>query len=243
MSRESEILSRPSNIVRSWGTSGKLITLAPQAGVHLNCQFADVANYTVQFFLLSSRLVPANIPPGKPVIAAGFRAKANVVWSVKGQPIRRQFHVGDGTSLVGTADGVDVTIVDDSQIDSTYAGIPYDAFITVTKGTRGSHKQLVFLDLGVQLQTPGGSAGLEIPDDIGAISIFVAAISNDPANPLINGASAVTINNGVNTVLTFDPFRNTDWIPLPPDAINIVYFQSALGGADVLFSTFIGIDG
>jgi len=235
-------LPKEKNVVRSWGISGKLVTLNSSAGVHLNCQFEDVANYTLQFYLLASRVTPANAG-GRPVIAAGFRAKANVVWSVKGQPIRRQFHVGDGTSLVGTADGVDVTLIDDSQVSSTYGGIEYDAFVTVTKGTRGSHKQPVFYDLGVQPATPGGSSGLSIPDDIGAISIFVAAISNDPANPVTNGATAVTVDNGIGPVLVFDPFRNTDWTPLPPDAVNIVYAQTALGGADVLFSTFIGIDG
>jgi hypothetical protein len=202
----------------------------------------DVANYTVQFFLPSSRLVPAH---GKPVTAAGFRAKANVVWSVKGQPIRRQFHVGDGTSIVGTADGVDVTIVDDTQLSpgAGYDGVEYQAIITVTKGTRGTHKQPVFYDLGAQLATPPATAPLEIPDDIGALAILVTAISNDPANPVINGSTAIIIDNGAVPVLTFDPFRNSDWLPLPPDALNITYFQSAMGGAVVSFGTFLGIDG
>ncbi len=241
MGNEQAYLTRPSNVVRSWSTSGKLRTLRPQIGVALNAQFQDVANYTAQFFLPTGRLVPAH---GKAIPAVGFRAIARVTWWVKGNPIKRVFHVGDGTSIVGTADAVDIQIVDDTRATSGYADVDYDAVIAVTKGTRGSHKQPVFYDFGQQTVAPAASPSVEIPDDIGSIAILVTATTDNPVIPLGAGDAVIAIDNGLNEVMRWDPFLTQDWLPLPPDALNITYAVDAtLGAASVVFTTFFGIDG
>ena len=225
------------NVITSWAQSGPLMVNNQQFGNALAAEFHEVANYTVGFSLPNSRRTVGGA-------TRGFRALATVKWFVKGNAITRKFHVGDGTSITGTADSVNVQIVDDTQgAPNQFDGITYESIITCTRGTRGSHKQPVFYDMGIQTVTPGTPVIVTIPDDIGCMSLNILATGSGLVVPLVNGAARVDITNGTATLEAFDPFRNLDWVPLAPDAVQVVLSVSPAFASPVDFSVYLGIDG
>jgi hypothetical protein len=225
------------NNVTGWSASGELDPLNPGQGggvVHLQVNFPEAGNYTVQFNVSDPN---AGLLVNNEVV----RAQAEVVWSVNGQQIRRLVDCVKGLSITGTAESVAVNIIDRSSVSASPV-VPYIATVTVAKGTRSSVQQPpTYTGERVRL-TAGGGSSIQIPE--GAISVNITIA------PLIIGAAIIpeqhivreTGNGGIN-LKSWNPTLFEGWIPLAAGATKISFEQSALQGADFYYFTSFGIDG
>ncbi len=194
-------------------------------------------NYTVQFGITDPNVA----------LAIGNRVllRAQIDWFVGGSSLRRIIDVGDGVSISGTADQVNVKVFDASTITSPAAVKDVDVFIQVAKGTRPAEERPPIYSMPSETLGPAvTSVVVPIPANIGAISSMVAVRPNTDGAAI--GAYDIVVLQAANTagsnILSgYDP-RQTDWTPLVAGCKALVIRTSA--AAPLLIATPIfGIDG
>jgi hypothetical protein len=154
--------------LKGWSTSGKITTRTTQA-VQLQVQFDDPGYYTVQFNLAFT---------GSGI---GFDCRAEIIWSVKGNSVRRLVTVSDGLSISGCGEAVKVRIFDNSQLP--LGNLEYLVSVQVTPGSRPSEADvnplLQLFASGsttyVELLPAGNNIFFPIPSDSGALSVYITA--------------------------------------------------------------------
>ena len=220
-----------------WSQSGKLRPGIVGPGVGLQAVFGEMGNYTVQLGLDDTYEHQA---------LEFTRARAEVLWSVKGNTIRRLVDCVSGTSVTGTAEAVAVKITDVSSFVGA-AAAEYLVSIEVAKGTRPSVERPPTLTAatfsGQSVMVAGvGTTDVEVPQNAGVISVMVT-VAPDTIGTAVGAYDVLVnqVNQAGNTLRTYDP-RQTDWVPLAPGCTTIVFTQGAAAPA-TRWSAIFGIDG
>lgn len=180
-------------IRHSWGLTGNLTTKG-QGSVKLQKTFItdtqdESGYYTVQFGVTP--------PPG-----TTYSATATITFKVNGQQVVRQVSVGQGTSISGVCEAIDIVVLDTSKIAGITAGVQYSVSINVVKGTRSSTANpptligqasarsagaLTNLGFGPQnMPANGDTVTYPVPQGSGVSSFEIAALSNGATPPTTN---------------------------------------------------------
>lgn len=201
---------------QGWSASGTLITGDSLTRVILQANFVDLpANYTVQFGL--QKADDAQI----------VQPKAEVVWSVEGNSVRRLVNIVNGLSMTGTGQAVKVTLWDDLRVgqggfvpDQEYIGS-----VQVSPGSRASldHAPTLIPETytptggdetvyaGAVTLFPGGSVSFPIPDNAGAVSVMPWYSGN---KDVLDGDVFFGMGNNTDNYFQYTLGRNPVWIPV-----------------------------
>ena len=194
----------------------------------------DPGNYTLQFGLED---------PNNPSVASAItQPRAEIYWVVGGNQVRRVVDVNNGISISGVAEGVSVSIYDDSVIGGPGTRDPYTVNMQVAKGSRPSVQQPPTYSLREQISAGGGAVeNISFPKNIGAISVYVAVA------PFFAGAAIGAYDIEVIQTVSgafikhYDP-RQSDWVPLGASADGIQLKTSA-ACPPFYYQVTVGIDG
>jgi hypothetical protein len=257
----SDVDQKQLNKVTGWSSSGTLFTGVKGNEVKLQAIFKDdPGNYSVEFNVQ----LPAvgNGPTSTFIYAA---PEALITWTVKGNTVTRRVSVGDGVTVSGMAEGVNISVFDNSTQNNLAAAggqgaIAYTVSIQVVKGLRPNTQQpptLVALDprpgvflglYGIIVQT-GADVHVPIPQDAGVVSVFVTAFSLAPVRGVpASGAGDVSQTYDVpfgNTTLVYrisDASDQDTWTPVTPGS-NAIVLQAFGVGQAITYTIMFGIDG
>lgn len=228
-----------------WSQSGKLICQNTPAGpsVSLQALFPEPETYTVQFDV--SNAITA---PGQPAQSTA----ADILWSVKGNTVRRRVSVVSGMSISGTAEAVQVRAYDTTFVggEGGVAGEPYTVTINLSKGLRAGQSQQPYYTpqnllpgagsdtgQGVWRLAPGGTAAIPIPAQIGATSVHVVVGSQDGSAIPDNAAQVIQDFVGI----AYDP-RIELWVPISQGVTQISLKNNSVA-QNYIFGVVLGIDG
>jgi hypothetical protein len=228
-----------------WSTANTLRTGDPNAQVTMQAEFPETGTYTMQF-----------TRGGNPKELNPIVAEALVTWVVEGNTVTRRINIGtSGCALSGTGQAVRVRMVDATpSLVGPPGGLPYGVSVLCTLGVRGSSKQPPTLvprntdppaaaGTGVGGGTfpvaGGASYIVDIPDDAGAISLFVTALT--AAGTSAAGAITVKVLYAATVIQSFDPVVTDDWVPILPGATRV----EVTNNSGTLYNTTVtfGIEG
>ncbi len=195
-------------------------------------------NYTIQFNVIDPNSA-SNLTPGDVV-----RARATISWKVNGNPVIRVVDIGEGVTVTGVAEAVDVQIQDVSFTSAGTPiigrGLPYTITVTCAPGTRPAVQQPPTVALPQTNIAAGAQKNFAVPP--GAISVFVAVF------PAVLGASIGAYQVQVNqlalnsSLKIYDP-RQSDWVPLIPGATQVAVLTDVALVIDTEVQVTFGIDG
>lgn len=211
--------------LKGWSVSGELLPGADDESVVLQAQFQHIGYYTVQFQL--------DIPPGAVGEAGSIYCLADITWTVEGNSITRRVSLGNGTTVSGMGQSVNVEIFDFSQPGG---GARYRVTANLAPGARptsGSNPQLAINSWIVpvedrrgatlpQVVTPGGIITFDIPQNVGVNSVFIFAA---PVNAVANSKVATEDFLNVTYNISFQArlqYALNRWIPVPPAAVQLL---------------------
>jgi hypothetical protein len=195
--------------------------------------------------------IPGAVSVSFGVVSASGSAfpEAVVSFAVENKAIvRRRITVGNGATITGVADSVDVSLLNNPPPGEfpTPISPEYGVSVDIAMGTRGAHVQppiLMLRDSGNNIlvsAAAGAFADFVIPQDAGAIAINVTAQTDPPGTAAVNGF-AVEQRRGAIVLKAYDAIFFPGWIPLAPGADTIrVINNTAVRG---LFGVVAGIDG
>jgi hypothetical protein len=217
----------------SWSQAGTLVP-GGNGQVNMQCPFEEFGNYTVQFNLTG--------PPITPLSTLIRKAEAHLTWSINGQSVSRRVNVVNGVSVTGTAESVIIKVLDASLLLDAHPRDPYLVSVQTTKGTRATVQQPPTLDTPAVSLDPGPvlSAAIPIPQDAGAISVFVtvtaaSALEDEQVTVLMRSPGGIVLRE-------YSPLVNTEWVPIPAGASEIRLRSGVLAPVTNWAVTF-GIDG
>lgn len=196
----------------------------------------EAGNYTLQFNVIDPN--NANNLVGGDLV----QAKAIITWKVNGNPVTRIVDCGDGVSVTGVAESVDVAIQDVSSPGNIITrALPYTVTVTCAPGTRAAVQQPPINSLGRASIAPGASQTFDVPQNSGVISAMVVVA---PGVGGTIGAYQVLVQHFAQgtPLKTYDP-RQSDWVPLMPGTTQIRVVCDAALLANTLVQVTFGIDG
>lgn len=195
-------------------------------------QYPDPGNYTVQF----------NVTDPNDLNFSGdfVLPRAEIVWSVGGNSIRRVIDCTDGASLSGTAEGVAVNVYDDSNITFSPV-VPYVVSIQVAKGTRPAIQQPPTYSLPITLLGVDAQVEVLIPSDIGAISLAAVVVPSTIGTPIPDYSIRVQQSSGTTIRKMYDP-RQEFWVPLIA-GVDRIQLTSGPTAPATEWQLTLGIDG
>jgi hypothetical protein len=212
--------------VNGWSASGNILVpsipfpdgiYSPQGEAKVQVAFPKPGYHTIQFSI--NQLTPAlDDTPLNPLVV---RPQAEIIWTTKGNGIRRLIDVSDGTSISGTGESVYVRVTDNSFFNTTTdSNYEYSVGISVTPGTRpntaGSQPPVKNAEhgfYGVDAE-PGFFAGatfeitnagtatltnltnIVIPQNCGINSYYLDIVVNDPAGLTPVGGQIQIVQDG-----------------------------------------------
>lgn len=196
---------------------------------------------TVQFGL--------QLPPGSVGGTIKYQAEGEITWSVAGNRTRRLVTIADGMCISGPAEHVNVQITDASEA-LTEAGFTlasdYIANVTVAPGSRPSMQQPPYYEDpdGPYSVVAGASQVVQIPVNIGVVSVYVTVATTVAAAPIAQNAVLVQHASSIaaNIWKSYDP-RDYEWVPLSPGASELRLLTLAAAPTPLLFTVIYGIDG
>ena len=227
--------------LRGWSKFAELATFDTGNRPTMQAQFDEPGDFTVQF-----ALEPALLPLLSPI-----ECIAIIEWKVAGNTVRRRVTVGNGMSVTGTAEAVHVTFFDAST--TGIAGVKYTVTVNVAPGVRPTVQQPALLIPPIVLAAapnnpivlaPAGTHDYPVPQDSGAISVYVSVGSFAPILPGPIPDQSVTVRHlapGGFILKNYDP-RNFIWVPLSPGTERIQVANLSLIAA-LRFQVHFGIDG
>jgi hypothetical protein len=209
--------------------------------------FGFAGMFTLQFYV---------DPPKDPINPAynGFyQAFAEITWSVEGNFVKRLVSIGDGVSISGCGQAVDVQVFDVTiplgitPPNVSTPGLQYRIGMQVTRGTRPSQNQPPVFVNTLPVTIPGTSNhAFQVPQGAGVISAKVSVYDQTtPATArgfaLAQAASAGVNPNPQTSLLEWDPASDTGFVPLPPGTTQIIISASS---ADAITANVTwGVDG
>ena len=182
---------------KGWNGNATLTTGQSQSVPLLQAVFEEPDFYTVQFSVLPPQAlvqklvngVPTNVVNPNPGV---YQAIATLNWSVEGMQSARQLSIGNGTTISGPGQGLNISLQDQTITNGGAGlGFTYNVSATVTKGTRpttGLPPTLPnILPTGNTFTlVASASSTIMIPQNAGVISLEVAVATGlDSALPII----------------------------------------------------------
>lgn len=222
---------------KSWSARGKLKMGNPDTTVGLQKLFDEPGTYTIMF----------DVSAQDNGLGDALFTEADIIWTVAGNQIRRRISIGAATSISGTAEGVQVTVVDRS-VSGVLATFEYSVGITIAKGVRAPSSQPpVWVDSAVATApgttiAAGGSQVFPIPVGLGATSLFVLVGPQAFGAVLITKDVVVDEEGGGGFVLArYYPLITPNAVPLAPGTKFIKVWNTS--AQNVVVTLFFGIDG
>jgi hypothetical protein len=217
---------------------GRLDALAFQTG------FPEIGVYTIQLGLLQSYVHSPT---------ETTRARAEIVWSLRGNNVRRLVDCVSGLSISGLAESVNVKIYDDSNFNGN-AQSAYNVSLQVGRGVRPAVERPPTLvasedsvnDSGYYITTFADPQEVVIaPVDSGIISVMVT-VSPNVGQVVPEYGVIVEQRNGTGVGSTllkrYDP-RQADFVPLAPGTNAIWLIQDPVSVLTNFWTVTYGIDG
>jgi len=212
---------------RGWSKSATFTTNGTESA-SLQVQFPEPDDYTVQFSLQIPSGVNAS---GLPVYAV--KGRAEILWSVEGNDIKRIIDVGNGSSISGRGQAINVKLFNHSEHYGVNPVKQFVASILVTKGLRpnyGGSQPPIYQDVPVLVAFPGPNVDVVIPAEIGANCIYLmtesvpAGVNYSFSNEPVTGGGNSDIFN--------------EWVPIPPGSVSMEFTAIA---ANYSFTPIYGI--
>ena len=213
-----------------------------------NQTWGDVGDvYTVQF-----SITPGNGYPSTPFNAT--LAYAEIRWTIAGNDVVRTVSIGNGVSVAGVGQGATIKVYDATNVAGSlgFPGLQYDVTATISPGTRGSTVNPPTFVPSVfdqktgqssnQLIAPSGNFTYNVPQNVGATSVFITSITPPAATDL--GCNVFQMDSAGNTLISWKTSTITDFAPLDPACVTIevVNNDSSIGHI-ARVGLFFGIDG
>lgn len=236
---------------RGWQVSGKLTMRDTLNRMQMQADFEEPGSYTVQFGT-SPKVVPG-------AFGRKSMAKAKIIWAVEGGSVTREVSIANGTSISGVAQGVIVSVSDDTRSGGPAFPVGFDPTylvnMQVVKGLRPSIERPPSLmppdtSIGgannwaqgaVSLPAGPSATALQSFDTTSGIVSLHVSVSSSAGTLVPMGSVLVEQGTSGGSVLQYDDPRVMDWIPLNPfcDAVQIWNFNAFA----VQVSMMYGIDG
>lgn len=224
-----------------WSASGTLRTFNPHIAVNLQKEFPVAGNYTVQFGVI------------RPPTIHNIRPEAVVTWSVNGNDVVRRITIGNGTSITGQAESVNVRVFDSLVTGSP--GIPGDEYIVsaqVVKGIRANPGQQspiyvpntvlvggVEQVVGAAIFLPAATTAVFTSPE-GATQV-IGLIQNGPVTVLLDNTNLMmSAQNNIGLLASWFPMP-PQWVPLPPLTTRVAIHNRSAIALDVM--ALFGVDG
>lgn len=229
---------------QGWGNSGKLVTGVASQQVQLAKTFDNqIQTHTIQFDGPDNTLV---------LTGSQIRCRAEVLWMVNGNTVRRLLEVQDGASISGSAQGVNVNVFDRSIVGGA-TPIEYNVSIVAVPGVRPSVEKppilmpdgrtsgLPALVQNYYMTLPAAeTATWTIPPNAGVITALITAGNRN--NPMASDDVAIRHRSAAGTVVNLYDLQGCyKYMPVMPNVATITLTN---GTADVLdVSCLLGVDG
>jgi len=209
--------------------------------------------FPVQYGLVRAEMTTVQfglrLPPGLTDGLVKYQAQGEIMWSVAGSRTRRLVTIFDGMCISAPAEHVNVQVTDTSQA-LTEAGFSlaseYIASITIAPGSRPSQQQPPYYEDpgGPYSVAAGGASSVNVPVNIGVISVYVTVATLVAAAPLPQNSVLVQhATGGIGNIWkSYDP-RDYQWVPITPGTSQIRLLALAAIPTPVLFTVVFGIDG
>lgn len=231
-----------------WSKTVDLISGNVDLNGTLQANFDEAGAYTVQFTV--DNIVDLFGAPGI------INPKADITWTVEGNPVRRTVSIANGTTVSGVGQACKVEVYDEPLTAGGGSAYGYQVGITVAPGTRAatqSQPQLI-PDLGMVgtigslLVAAGTQSTIAIPQDVGAISVYITATARKAGTLVAITDTDIAVRHinalAVQDDKSYNPIR-TGWVPIASTSNQIV-LENGFGigsGNDILFGITFGIDG
>ena len=239
-----------------WSGTKNLIMGSDQEVLVVQAKVGKPDSFTAQFFLGAAEppFVGANSP---------IRALAEVLWTVKGNSVRRLVSVVNGMSITGRADNFNIRVFDFSAPPVNPVVVGYPIAALVSRGQRASLPNQPFLYLnanagavrgaGIAFAVPSGGGGTDInvPQNAGVNSVWLdfyipSVIPVVPSEILNNTMRATQLSAGLATTITTGNFSVFGrWWPIGPgtELIRIQNFTAGIGVNTGFVTPMWGIEG
>ncbi len=221
------------NEKKGWSSSGNLIAGKADGGIGLQAKFEETpGNYTVQF---------AVTYPPTDQLGNIIKARAEIVWTVEGNDVRRLVDIANGMSVSGVGQSVKVRMYDATALGGGKQPFPYPVSAQVVRGTRPSVEHPPFLYENSLVVNAGSNAVFAIPQNAGVSSVQVY-VKPEPVGVNVPLGQAVLYHvTGANGVINaYDP-REVSWVPIAPGSEKIMVQNDS--AVSLRFTTVWGIDG
>ena len=180
----------------------------------------DPGEYSVQFAMLG-------VTPTLAGVGQTPAPRAEIIWKVDGQQLRRVVSVVSGASISGVANAVHVKIQDQSGVFSSLTdGSTYKVVATLSKGTRPTIMQpAVLMSVTGQVIESGhvNPVRFQVPQDSGVVSIYTETVGTEAeaTHPLPGDVQVFFISQGGIVLGGYYPLIETGWVPLPPGTFEV----------------------
>jgi hypothetical protein len=215
-------------------------------------QMGGAGVYTIQFYV-----VPPGADPINPAFSGFYQAIAVITFSVEGNFVKRVVSIGDGVSISGCGQAVEVDVYDttppmqdDDGNPYNTPGLPYTVGILVTEGTRAStalpptYINAVASDLSA-FGVINDKVIYPVPVNAGVVSakIFVCNNGQSGVNPNVT-VQQLTPGAGIypaSVLAEYNPCINTGFEPIVPGCQQILIINNATTTCSVMI--IWGVDG
>jgi predicted small lipoprotein YifL len=227
-----------------WSASKRLIPGGRLDALAFQTGFPEIGVYTIQLGLLQSYIHGPT---------QTTRARAEIVWSLRGNNVRRLVDCVSGLSISGLAESVNVKIYDDSNFNGNLDAA-YNVSLQVGKGVRPAVERPPTLvasegsvnDSGYYITQSADPQEIVVAQpDAGIISVMVT-VSPDVGGAIAEYGVIVEQRNGSGVGSTllkrYDP-RQADFVPIAPGTNAIWLIQNPLLLQTNFWTVTYGIDG
>jgi hypothetical protein len=219
------------------GTPGVFPGGGPQQST-LQALFEEEPGYYSLEFSVAS--LPVDPGPGGPGNVSGiFQATAIINWKVEGNKNQRIITVGNGVTISGLGQGVDVAMLDNTPVFAT-TNLKYTITATLSKGVRPftSNPPTLF-GLAATNVAASGAVAVPIPPNCGISSVEVNV---SPTVPAVQPNVVVAHRNAATIFKSYDPQKNIGFVDLAPNCTQVRISNLDPANA-VTVSLVWGIDG
>ncbi len=230
--------------LEGWSSAGTMTTGDKNKVVSMQQPFPKTGSYTLLF----------NLDPLQTNLnLAAIRAEAEIYWMVAGNNVRRKINIGDGTTISGVAQAVNVVVRDVTcNLPNAAGGFDYQVSIMAAPGVRatgGTPPTLSpFPNVDpvniIPLITVGPgliSAAILVPKGVGINAVHVDVVDLVTGAVIPDQSAIVLQGQGGVTIRAYDP-RAIDWCPLQPGTQTISFFNQSLATTMIFYPIF-GVDG
>lgn len=217
--------------ISGWSKSDILVPGSTNR-VQIQVQFPRAGYYTLQFAV--------DYPPGAFSEAGDVRVRADIIWTVAGNPIFRQIDIVNGTVISGMGESVVAEVYDNGSAAALDA---YAIRMSVADGTRPGtpNPPMLVVDNRAVAIAPGAAASFQVPLNVGANSVFISVAPETFDVSWTFDALYQFVRVRMQRYLDYSQCNK--WIPLDPENALISVRNGVGAPSDILAIPIYGIDG